>query len=103
VTMGGGPVLTRGASLNPVVYLGLKAAGQRLGLDCPVQGAARSSGTDADAMIRTGAGTATGLVSIPNRYMHSPNELVSLSDLENAARLIAEFVRTIARDSDFRP
>jgi putative aminopeptidase FrvX len=103
VKMGGGPVLTRGASLNPVVFRGLRDAGRRLGLDCPVQGAARSSGTDADAMIRTGAGTATGLVSIPNRYMHSPNEVVSLSDLENAARLIAEFVRTITPESDFRP
>jgi putative aminopeptidase FrvX len=103
VKMGGGPVLTRGASLNPVVFKWLKEAGKQLGLDCPVQGAARSSGTDADAMIRTGAGTATGLVSIPNRYMHSPNEVVSLSDLENAARLIAEFVRTITSESDFRP
>lgn len=103
VTLGGGPVLTRGASLNPVVFEGLQAAGKRLGLDCPVQGAARSSGTDADAMIRTAAGTATGLVSIPNRYMHSPNEVVSLRDLTNAARLIAEFVRTITTESDFRP
>lgn len=103
VRLGGGPVLTRGASLNPVVFEGLRAAGERLGLDCPVQGAARSSGTDADAMIRTGAGTATGLVSIPNRYMHSPNEVVSLTDLANAATLIAEFVRTITPDSDFRP
>ena len=103
VRLGGGPVLTRGASLNPVVFDGLRAAGERLGLECPVQGAARSSGTDADAMIRTGAGTATGLVSIPNRYMHSPNEVVSLSDLSNAARLIAEFVRTINADSDFKP
>ncbi len=103
VRLGGGPVLTRGASLNPVVFDGLRATGERLGLDCPVQGAARSSGTDADAMIRTGAGTATGLVSIPNRYMHSPNEVVSLSDLTNAAKLIAEFVRTITPESDFRP
>jgi endoglucanase len=103
VKLGGGPVLTRGASLNPIVFEGLRDAGERLGLDCPVQGAARSSGTDADAMIRSGAGTATGLVSIPNRYMHSPNEVVSLSDLEQAARLIAEFVRTITPESDFRP
>ena len=89
--------------MNPVVFNGLRAAGERLGLDCPVQAAGRASGTDADAMIRSGPGTATGLVSIPNRYMHSPNEVVSLRDLENAARLIAEFVRTISRDSDFRP
>ena len=103
VRLGGGPVLTRGASLNPVVFEGLRAAGERLGLECPVQGAARASGTDADAMIRSGGGTATGLVSIPNRYMHSPNEVVSLSDLEHAARLIADFVRTITAESDFRP
>lgn len=102
VKVGGGPVLTRGASIHPQVFRGLKEAGDRLGLSCPVQGAARSSGTDADAMIRSGTGTATGLVSIPNRYMHSPNEVVSLSDLENAAHLIAEFVRTITRDTDFR-
>jgi endoglucanase len=103
VTLGGGPVLTRGASINPIVFDGLRAAGERLGLDCPVQGAARNSGTDADAMVRAGRGTATGLVSIPNRYMHSPNEVVSLTDLQNAARLIAEFVRTITPESDFRP
>jgi endoglucanase len=102
VKIGGGPVLARGASLHPAVYEGLKEAGKRLGLDLPVQGLARSSGTDADAMIRTGAGTATGLVSIPNRYMHSPNEVVSLSDLENAARLIADYVRTVTAESDFR-
>jgi putative aminopeptidase FrvX len=103
VKLGGGPVLTRGASLNPVVFDGLRAAAVRLGLECPVQGAARSSGTDADAMIRSGAGTATGLVSIPNRYMHSPNEVVSLTDLENAARVIAEFIRTVTTESDYRP
>lgn len=103
VKVGGGPVLTRGASLNPIVFRGLRDASVRLGLDLPVQGAARSSGTDADAMIRSGKGTATGLVSIPNRYMHSPNEVISLRDLVDASRLIAEFVRTITPDSDFRP
>ena len=89
VRVGGGPVLSRGASLNPKVYEGMRDASKRLGFNLPVQGAARSSGTDADAMIRSGAGTATGLISIPNRYMHSPNEVISLSDVENAARVIA--------------
>ena len=103
VKLGGGPVLARGASLNPIVYMGLREASKRLGMDLPVQGNARTSGTDADAMIKTGAGTATGLVSIPNRYMHSPNEVVSLQDLVDAARVIAEFVRTITPESDFRP
>jgi endoglucanase len=103
VKLGGGPVLTRGSSINPRVFEGLHDAGKRLGIKTPIQAAARSSGTDADAMLRSGAGVAPGLVSIPNRYMHSPNEVVSLSDLDAAARLIAEFVRTITPESDFRP
>jgi endoglucanase len=103
VTVGGGPVLCRGASMNPIVYKGLKAAGERLGLNCPVQAAPKQSFTDADAMIKTGTGTATGLISFPNRYMHSPNEVIGLADLENSAKLIAEFIRTIGPDSDFRP
>ncbi|MEJ7762498.1 MAG: M20/M25/M40 family metallo-hydrolase [Thermomicrobiales bacterium] len=103
VRLGGGPVLTRGASINPVVFAGLRRAAGELGLDCPVQGAPRASGTDADAMIKVGPGTATGLVSIPNRYMHSPNEMVSLADLDAAATLIATYVRTITAGIDFRP
>ena len=101
VKLGGGPVLTRGASINPIVFEGLREAGERLGLDCPVQGAARTSGTDADAMIRSGPGTATGLVSIPNRYMHSPNEVVELGDLENCARLISAYVQELDANTAF--
>ena len=56
-----------------------------------------------DAIVTVAGGSATALISIPNRYMHSPNELVSLSDLENAVRLIAAFVQTIGESTDFRP
>ena len=103
VKLGGGPVLGRGATVNDGVFQGLRDAAMRLGIPTAVQATGRSSGTDADAMIHSGRGTATGVVSIPNRYMHSPNEVVSLSDLENAARVIAEFVRSITTESDFRP
>jgi len=103
VKLGGGPVLTRGSSINPRVFAGLRASAESLEINTPVQAAARASGTDADAMLRSGAGVAPGLVSIPNRYMHSPNEVVHLKDLEDAARLIAGFVRTITPESDFRP
>ena len=44
-----------------------------------------------------------GLVTIPNRYMHSPVEVISLDDLDNAAQLIAEFCMTLNADSDFTP
>jgi putative aminopeptidase FrvX len=103
VTLGGGPVLGRGSTVNDAVFVGLREAAVRLGVVFAVQATGRSSGTDADAMIHSGPGTATGVVSIPNRYMHSPNELVSLSDLVDAARVIAEFVGSVTPESDFRP
>src|SRR5215218_6554828 len=103
VTLGGGPVLGRGATINDGVFNGMREAARSLGIEIAVQASGKSSGTDADAMIHSGAGTATGVISIPNRYMHSPNELVSLSDLENAARVIAGFIQTLTTESDFRP
>ncbi|MGH2617623.1 MAG: M20/M25/M40 family metallo-hydrolase, partial [Thermomicrobiales bacterium] len=103
VKLGGGPVLGRGATINDGVYVGLRDAATNLNIPTAIQATGHSSGTDADAMIHSGPGTATGLVSIPNRYMHSPNEVVSLSDLDNAAKVIAGFIRSLTPESDFRP
>ena len=103
IKMAGGPVLGRGSSTSEVVFRALGDYAKSADISVQRQGNPRSSGTDADAMIRTGAGAAMGLVSIPNRYMHSPNETVSLSDLEAAARLIAGFISSLAADFDFRP
>lgn len=103
VRIGGGPVLSRGVTLNNKMFLELRAAGRTLGYDCPVQGSGAHSGTDADAMIKSGAGTATGLLSVPCRYMHSPNELVSLSDIGQAAQLLATFARGVTAETDYRP
>lgn len=103
VKIGGGPVLGRGATVNDGVFNGLRDAARSLRVDVAVQATGKSSGTDADAMIHSGAGTATGVISIPNRYMHSPNELVSLADLENAAKIIAAFIQSLTAQTDFRP
>lgn len=103
IAVGGGPVLGRGSSVTPKVFEGLRDTARRLEMRAPVQASGLKTGTDADNIIRSGANIAVGLVSIPNRYMHSPSEIISLADLENAAILIAEFVKTITPDSDFRP
>ena len=103
ISVGGGPVLGRGSSVNPRVFQGLRDAGRKLAITTPVQASGLRTGTDADSIIRSGANIATGVISIPNRYMHSPSEIVSLTDLESAAQVIAEFVRTISPESDFRP
>ncbi len=51
----------------------------------------------------TRAGVATGLVSVPNRYMHTPAEMIHLEDLTNAAKLMAEFVLALTEQTSFHP
>ena len=99
--MGGGPVLTRGSVVHPVVFRLLAEAAKRLEIPYSVHAAGRFTSTDADSIHLTRDGVATALLSIPNRYMHSPNELVSLDDLDRAAEVIAETCRAVTADTDF--
>jgi endoglucanase len=101
--LGGGPVLSRGSAVSPVVFDLLIECAEREKIPYTVQAAPGDTGTDADAIYNVLRGIPTGLVSVPNRYMHSPNEMVSLEDLERAARLLAAFARRLAPDTDFVP
>ncbi|MEA1952517.1 MAG: M20/M25/M40 family metallo-hydrolase, partial [Planctomycetota bacterium] len=103
VALGKGPAVFRGPNFNPkVVELLLEAADAD---DIPYQlvAAGRPPGTDANAMQISRAGMATGLVSIPNRYMHSPVEVVSLDDMDKAADLLARFAERLDPNTDFVP
>lgn len=101
--LGGGPVLSRGSAAHPVVFERLVEVAEAEGIPHTIQAAARSTRTDADSIYLTRSGVPTGLVSVPNRYMHSPNEMVALSDLESTARLLAAFVVSLDGDTDFTP
>ena len=99
---GSGPQVTRGSTLHPLVTERLIEAGDAAGIPYTLVSSARATWTDADAFHISRAGIPTGLVSVPLRYMHSPVELVQLDDVANAARLIAEFVRRLPTELDFR-
>lgn len=99
--IGGGPVLTRGSVISPVVFRLLSDAATRLQMPFTVQAAGRETSTDADFIHLAREGIPTGLVSVPNRYMHSPNELVSLDDIDRAAELLAETCRAVTQETDF--
>ncbi len=99
--LGSGPVITRAVNLSPVVTEGLISAAEGEGISYTLEADSRSTSTDADAIQFTRAGIATGLVSVPNRYMHSPNEIVDLEDVENCARLIAAYIKGLKKDADF--
>jgi endoglucanase len=101
--IGGGPVLSRGSASHNEVFELLARVAEQEEVPHTIQASPRSTRTDADAIYLTRTGVPTGLVSVPNRYMHSPNEIVSVSDLRNAARLIAAFVRRLDVKTDFTP
>jgi putative aminopeptidase FrvX len=99
--LGSGPVIERAAVLSPIVTDGLIAAAEEAGLAYTLEAGSRSTGTDADAIHFSRAGIATGLVSCPNRYMHSANEIVDLGDLEDCACLISAYVQKLDGNIDF--
>jgi putative aminopeptidase FrvX len=96
-----GPVIARGTTLHPAVTELLYATAEEEGIAFTVESLGRGTGTDADAVHISRAGVPTGLVSVPIRYMHSPVELVSLADIELAAKLIAAFARRLPADMTF--
>jgi endoglucanase len=103
IELNGGPVVYRGPNMNPVVTERLIATATKN--DIPVQLAAigRATPNDANTIQITRGGVATGLVSIPNRYMHSAVETISLSDIDQAASLLAHFAESLADGDDFTP
>ncbi len=103
IKLGGGPVITRGPNINPIVEKMLIEAAKRSKMKYQLEPSPAMLGNDTNAMQITRSGVATASVEIPNRYMHSQVEVCSLSDLENAAKLLAAFVQNITPRTDFRP
>jgi endoglucanase len=101
--LGAGPVLFRGPNINPRVLERLQETARVQEIAVQVRGTPRATGTDANAMQLSRDGVATGLIGIPNRYMHSPVEVVSLDDLDRAARLLAEFCLRLTPQMDWTP
>jgi endoglucanase len=99
--IGGGPVFSRGSIISPVVFNLLRDTAEKKKIPYSVHAAGRDTSTDADAIHIAREGVATGLVSVPNRYMHSPNEMVSLEDLDKTATLIAAVCKAVTKSTDF--
>ncbi len=103
VKLGGGPVIYRGPNMNPVVVEHLREAADNGDIKCQWAASGRGTGTDANAMQLSRAGVAAGLVSVPNRYMHSAVEMISLEDLDSCADLLTGFAKGIKAGTDFTP
>ena len=99
-TLGSGPVIGRGSTLSPQVFELLAETAERESIEFTIETSGRGTHTDADAYQISRAGIATGLVSIPLRYMHSPVELVDLNDVEATIELLVAFAASLESDID---
>lgn len=95
--LGGGPIICRGANINPKIYQHLLEAAKKTKIPYQLEADPRPTGTDARALQTARGGVATGLVSIPLRYMHTPSELVDLKDVEHTVTLLVEFARRLKK------
>jgi putative aminopeptidase FrvX len=102
-TLGGGPILSKGANINPVVGEGLIRTAKKSKIPHQRLAAPRGTGTDANAMQLSRGGVATALIGVPNRYMHSPVEMVNLEDVENCSKLIAAWIGGLKGNESFIP
>ena len=99
--LGGGPIISIGPNLNPVVVKKFISIAEENDIPYQKHAANRGTGTDANAIQLTGA--ATGLIEIPNRYMHTASEVISLDDIENIVKLTVIFIKSIKEGDSFLP
>jgi len=101
--VGGGPVIGRGPNINPRLYDFLIKVAEKEKIPYQVHGLSSATGTDANVIQLTRSGVATGLVSVPVRYIHTPVELANLNDLEHTANLLAAFIAKVNKNNTFIP
>lgn len=103
VEVGKGPVIARGANMNPILFDLIMQTAKKEKIPVQVIGVPRATGTDANVMQLSRGGVATALVGIPLRYMHTPVEVLSLADLEHAIKLLTAVVEKIKAGQSFIP
>ncbi len=101
--LGSGPAIARGGAMNVPLCDHLIATARREHIPYTLEILPRSTGTDADGIVVAAGGSAVAVVSFPTRYMHSPNEVCSLADIEQSAALLAAAIRAITPETDFTP
>lgn len=102
IRLGGGPTLTHGGSNHPALVERLEEVAAEKNIPLQHEASSSTSGTDADAIFWTRGGIPSALVSLPDRYMHSPVEVIHLGDLEAIPELLAGFAMSLKEKEQFR-
>lgn len=103
IKLGQGPVIVRGPNVNPKVAERLINVCRAQDIPYQVAALGRAAPNDSNALQINRSGVATGLVAIPNRYMHSAVEVVNLADIDHAAELLAHFCASVHAADEFIP
>jgi endoglucanase len=101
--MGDGPIISRGANINPRMFELLVETAEAEEIPFQTDGQPRGTGTDANPIQLARGGKAAALVSVPLRYMHTPTEMLALSDLEACVDLLVAFLMRLEPETDFTP
>ena len=101
IELGMGAMIARGPTLNKHVTDLLADAAESNGIAHAYEVYSRTTSTDADEIHLARAGIPTGLVSIATRYLHSPNEICALDDVESIIQLLVAFAKRLTRDQSF--
>jgi putative aminopeptidase FrvX len=102
VKVGAGPTITHGGCNHPDVVARVEQVAKTKKIPLQHEAMSSTSGTDTDAIFWTRGGIASGLISLPNRYMHSPVEIISLKDLEMIPELLAAFAASLKKGEEFK-
>jgi len=102
VRVGAGPTITHGGCNHPEVVARIEQIAKSKKIPLQHEATSGTSGTDTDVIFWTRGGIASALISLPNRYMHSPVEVVSLNDLEQIPELLAGFAASLKKAEQFK-
>lgn len=103
IKVGAGPVIFRGANSNPKVFERLVAAAKAAGAPYQIDALPGGTPTDENVIQTERGGTATGLMSVPTRYLHTNSEILSTDDVDAAVTILTRFVQDLGGDTDFTP
>jgi endoglucanase len=102
IRVGKGPTVTHGGCNHPEVVARLESVAKTQKIKLQHEASSNNTGTDTDVIFWTRGGIPSALISLPNRYMHSPVEVVSLKDLAQIPQLMAAFARSLKKGEEFK-
>jgi len=103
MNLGDGPAVSRGPNINPALFDLIRKVAKQEEIPLQIIGEQRATSTDANIVQLSRNGVATGLLRVPTRYVHSPSEVIDLSDLDRLIVLLCQLAKQVRSRDQFLP